>query len=174
MNITVAGKLLKVPKGAVPLPDKSRLQVFEMLGPNRIKDSKVLDLYAGSGSNGIEALVQGAAKVIFVDITIDASECIASNLHKFNLTSRGIIEAKTVEDFMRNTILKYDIIFIDPPLPQHYHRSFEGIHAKLEPDGIVVYRHIGTSNIPPTNGLKIIDRRKLVTGGEVVFLNRKA
>lgn len=162
---------MQVPKGATPLSNQSRNLLFEIIGYQRLDNAKVLDLYAGSGSNGLEALLRGAAKSTFVDITIDSTECIAINLRRLGLSSKAEIVSQEVSQFLRDNRIRFDIIFIDPPTPKSQHASLSGLNSHLVSDGLVIYRHPTNSARPYLNGLKALDSRTLKTKeGEVMFL----
>ena len=110
---------LKVPikKGVRPIERRLRLQIFNYLA-DFVENAKVLDLFAGSGSFGIEAISRGAFKVVFVDKVAKAVYAIKNNLQKLHINSRA--------EVVKNDALKYlikakklhhtfDIIFLDPP-----------------------------------------------------------
>jgi 16S rRNA (guanine966-N2)-methyltransferase len=86
-----------------------------MIGP--LDDASVLDLYAGSGAMGLEALSRGAARVVFVESDPDAIAVIAQNLEKLRMTGAEIAR----EDAGRRVAVdaragrRYDLVFIDPP-----------------------------------------------------------
>ena len=112
------GKLLKGfdINGTRPTMDRVKEGMFALI-QDRIKDSIVLDLFAGSGSLGIEALSNGASKVCLVD-----NNNIAINTIKENTKNmEGIIIVKSdFENFLTGTDLKFDLIFLDPPYKSEY------------------------------------------------------
>ncbi|MDI6840352.1 MAG: 16S rRNA (guanine(966)-N(2))-methyltransferase RsmD [bacterium] len=114
MRITggeVGGRRIKVPRGIRPTQDKVRTAIFNILG-DRIKDVKFVDLFAGSGSVGIEAISRGASEVIFVE----KSRKVVSVLNE-NLKSLGYMEKSKVinGDALKVKLKTPDIIFADPP-----------------------------------------------------------
>ncbi len=119
MNI-IAGKFkgqkFKVPKAHIrPTMDKVREAVFSMIR-DRIANSVVLDLYAGSGSFGLEAISQGAKICHFVDNSFKATRCIKRNLNKFCITNNvKVFESSVLSFINRCDSNYYDIVFVDPP-----------------------------------------------------------
>lgn len=108
-------RLLVTPDTSLTKPtmDKVRQAVFSSLG-DAIKNANVLDLFAGSGSYGFEALSRGASKATFVDKSHLAISCIkknAENLRKDNVD----IFNQDVLSFLSNTKEQFDIVFVDPP-----------------------------------------------------------
>ncbi len=109
---TWRGQLLRVPKGVRATTDRTREAIFSILG--NAQDLEVLDLYAGSGSLGIEALSRGAAAACFVDLSRQALRIIESNLA--GKASRGVTLVRQDSlGFLRATESTYDWIFCDPP-----------------------------------------------------------
>jgi 16S rRNA (guanine(966)-N(2))-methyltransferase RsmD len=100
-----------------PTSDRLRETLFNILAP-RIEGSRVLDLYAGTGAVGIEALSRGAARVTFVENAKPAISVIRANLASLKVTTNFSIEprsaAAAIERFSKSAA-KFDIIFLDPP-----------------------------------------------------------
>ena len=82
---------------------------------NYIKDSVVLDLYAGSGNLGIEAISNGASICYFIDYNKKCIDIIQRNLRNFKVEDKGVVLYQDSLKFLKNTKEKFDIIFIDPP-----------------------------------------------------------
>jgi 16S rRNA (guanine(966)-N(2))-methyltransferase RsmD len=117
---TFRSRTLEAPPGLATRPTSDRLRetLFNVLAP-RIAGSFFLDLYAGSGAVGIEALSRGAAHVTFVERAPAALSALRDNLAKLGLTAGFRIHAGGVAAFMRK--LKpipghcFDLVFLDPP-----------------------------------------------------------
>ena len=77
--------------------------------------AKVLDLFAGSGQMGIEALSRGAERAVFVDSGKKPCDCIRQNLKELSLSDRAEVKMQNVESFLSLCSEKFDIIFLDPP-----------------------------------------------------------
>jgi 16S rRNA (guanine966-N2)-methyltransferase len=110
-----AGRLaIKVPSAvARPTTDFVRQAVFSILG-EKVENARVLDLFAGSGALGLEALSRGAASCVFVDEHRQAATVITENLTKSKLAGGHVVRAE-VTAFLRRDAARYDLIFADPP-----------------------------------------------------------
>ena len=111
------GIVLKAPKGDSTRPTAERVKeaVFSMLQFD-IEGRSVLDLFAGSGQMGLEALSRGALKTTFVDKSRDAVTLIKENLQKTKLSESGEVFQSDYLDFIRRSAGKqYDIVIVDPP-----------------------------------------------------------
>ena len=99
-----------------------------ILQPN-LMGALVLDLYAGSGSLGFEALSRGAGHVTFVEKSVAASEIIRQNIEKLNVKSRTSIIQRDVKSYLKGSFSAnpYDIIFMDPP----YGKNLCGLTIEL-------------------------------------------
>lgn len=110
------GRRLVAPRGTAtrPATDRLRESLFAMLG-QRCQDAAVLDLYAGSGSLGIEALSRGAARATFVERERAAVDAIARNLEASGLGDRAVVVRADVAAYLRATAETFDLAFVDPP-----------------------------------------------------------
>jgi 16S rRNA (guanine966-N2)-methyltransferase len=111
------GHTIVAPKGldTRPTSDRAREAAFNLIGP--VDDARVLDLYAGSGAMGLEALSRGAAQAVFVDADRDACRAIERNLDKLRLTGAVVVcsdaaRALAAEVGAGRT---YDLVLVDPP-----------------------------------------------------------
>lgn len=114
---TARGRKIQAPPGSAtrPIGDRVKESVFNMLtvlAP--IEGTRVLDLYAGSGSFGIECLSRGAETVIFVEQSRTAAEVLAANLERLGFADRARIEVAPVESLL-GELPPADLAFCDPP-----------------------------------------------------------
>ncbi len=145
------GRKLIPPRGLSirPTPDKVKGAIFNIIG-ERIVECSFLDLFAGTGAIGIEALSRGAKEVVFVDNSIKAINTIKENLSRCKMQDARckIVKEKTVE-FIKSvgqgfSPAKFDFIFLDPPYKSHL-----GEQALMEisqcnilkKDGEVIWEH---------------------------------
>jgi 16S rRNA (guanine966-N2)-methyltransferase len=113
---SAGGLALSVPdRVARPTMDKVRGAIFSSLG-DAVPNARVLDLFAGSGSLGIEALSRGAETAVFVDDDRHATECILRNLRKCRLQAASV-QSMDVFRFIKTYAHPgaYDLVFADPP-----------------------------------------------------------
>jgi 16S rRNA (guanine966-N2)-methyltransferase len=111
------GHTLKMPGGGKTRPamDMVKGSLFSILGA-RVPDCRFLDLFAGSGSLGIEALSRGAAWAVFVDTSIDCVKTIQDNLKHTKLTERAKVYRMDCRKFLTHCHEEpFDLVCIDPP-----------------------------------------------------------
>ncbi len=152
---TAKGHKLQVPRGIAvrPTPDRAKEGLFNVLG-DRVVDSKFLDLYAGSGAVGIEALSRGAAAVEFVEVRAHVARMIERNLMKTGLAERGRVVVAAAEEAIRRLAdesRRFDIIFADPPYKSQ--KALEilqvlGRKEVLTEDGLLVWEYASCSGFP--------------------------
>lgn len=131
------GRRLFAPPGARPTADRVKEALFSILG-ERVPGARVLDLFAGSGALGIEALSRGAAEATFVDDEPHAIDAIRRN-HEGAETVR-----RSAAGFLKTARAdgrQYDLVFLDPPyrLAERYGRELsEPLAAVLAPGGLAI------------------------------------
>jgi 16S rRNA (guanine966-N2)-methyltransferase len=116
----VGGLRLVAPKGldTRPTTDRVKESLFAALGPDRIDDVSVLDLYAGSGALGIEALSRGARQALLVDRDPEARKAIHENLEHTRLADRARVQRAEVVSTLKSPRppeAPFDLVFLDPP-----------------------------------------------------------
>lgn len=120
----IAGRLrrrmLEAPAGLATRPTSDRLRetLFNVLAP-RMEGAVFLDLYAGSGAVGIEAVSRGAERVVLVERAAPALKILRGNLEELGLRSEVQVEAVSVGAFLRRGrtqgAMPFDVVFLDPP-----------------------------------------------------------
>ncbi len=110
------GRRLVAPEGldTRPTSDKVKEALFSIIQFDLV-GAKFLDLFAGSGQMGIEALSRGAEKAVFVDESRKAANCIKENVVAAEYMRRSEIYTKSAEDYLLTCREKFDIVFLDPP-----------------------------------------------------------
>jgi 16S rRNA (guanine966-N2)-methyltransferase len=108
------GHRIEAPRGVATRPtgDRTREAAFNLIGP--IEEASVIDLFAGSGAMGLEALSRGAATAVFVESDRDACRTIERNLDKLRLTGATVL-CRDVLQVVANERRKYDLVLLDPP-----------------------------------------------------------
>jgi len=175
---SAGGVRLAVPKSGVrPTMDRVKAAIFSSLG-DAITDARVLDLFAGSGALGIEALSRGAGSVLFVEEDRQLTDAIEKNLAKTKLDGR--VHRQEVFEFLRRSAgtERFQIIFADPP----YEKTSSGerfiekllkseaLAQLLEPNGVFVLEKRPTEQTPVTTLWDIVRARKYGST-EVLFLS---
>lgn len=168
------GHHLKTPKvrDLRPTQDAVRKAIFDILG-DTVEGRKSIDLYAGSGALGIEALSRGAKHCLFVESHRGACGAIAENLKHTKLADRGKIVCRSVNQFLDELPDKdIELVLLDPPYTLgNLKPIFQKLVPHLKRGALVVYEHAKTTEAPPVEGLKIIDRR-IYGGTKVTFMIR--
>ncbi len=170
---TSRGFNLRVPQitDIRPAQEMVRLAVFSILA-EEIQGASVLDLYAGSGSYGLESLSRGAAHATFVDsnpLSIEAIEVNSKNAKFWGKTTTVKFDAIR---YLAESHETFDIIFVCPPYSYGIPSALlYNIADSLSPGGVVVFDHAKTSVLDTKNleGLEIVDQRSYGATG-VSFL----
>ncbi len=148
--------------------DFVREAVFSMLA-DRARGAKVLDLFAGSGSLGLEALSRGAAEAVFVDRGREPLRIIRENLDTLGMSDRGVVIRAEILDYLRKARFPdrpFNLIFIDPPfrIDVKYRQEMLKSLAEggfLAPSAVVVMEAPLRSSPPgPPEGVHFRERRK--------------
>lgn len=170
---TAKGIQLKVPQEARPIGDRAKSTIFSVIGPDII-GKRILDLYAGSGSLGLEALSRGAAHCTFVESSIHAVRIIRENTERSGLNERALIIHRKVFQFLNDQTETYDIVFADPPY--NFYKDSSGraetiidlISQAIPEGGAIVLKHPSMITFSQIPGLKLADQR--VFGSNTVSL----
>lgn len=144
------GCRLTTPEGldTRPTGEKVKEGVFSSI-QFEIEGARVLDLFAGSGQMGIEALSRGAAHAVFVDNSIKAVKCVNDNLRSTKLTRLGEVISRDSYDYIRLTAQKFDIIILDPPYRYgHIHKLLPLAAAKLRDGGTIICEYEKEAEVP--------------------------
>ena len=128
-------RLAPVPPGVRPVSDRVREGVFSSLAAD-VPDARVLDLYAGTGALGIEALSRGASHATLVEQAPGAVATIRENLTRTRLGDRAIVVRSEVGRFLeREREQKFDVVFLDPPYALG--GPIEGVLGRLGAGGLL-------------------------------------
>jgi 16S rRNA (guanine966-N2)-methyltransferase len=126
------GRLLRFPAvpGIRPTPDRVRETLFNWL-QQKVAGSRCLDLFAGSGALGLEALSRSAAEVVFVDVEPEVTRYLAGQLKDFGCSRGHVVRAEAAR-FLEGPVQAFDLVFLDPPFDA---AVLPGICAQLEHGG---------------------------------------
>ncbi|MFZ5798432.1 MAG: 16S rRNA (guanine(966)-N(2))-methyltransferase RsmD [Desulfobulbus sp.] len=177
MRITggsVRGRTLRGPKGTNdtirPTSDRVREALFSILG-DRVRDARVLDLFAGTGSLGLEALSRGAASAVFIDRSPTALDLIRANLLHCGITRAELYRIDLTRPAGYSNLARrlapgrqFDLVFLDPP----YEKNLADLALKMventglvAPGGLVVAEERGKVILPdPVGSLRLLQHRR--------------
>jgi len=145
-----------------PALDKVKQAIFNILG--NIEGCRVLDLFAGTGSIGIEALSRGAVHAVFVDGDPEAIRLIRKNLQQTGFDDPArVLRLQIPSELKRIRHSTFDLIFIDPPYDRNLVNPTIRAVARekiLAPRGTVVVEHSPREPIADDAGLTLVDQRK--------------
>ncbi len=152
------GRRIEAPKGTLtrPTSDFVRETAFNLIGP--VDGATVLDLYAGSGALGLEALSRGAGRAVFVDSSREACRTIGANLDKLAL--RATVLCNEVARFLASERGRYELILADPPYATDGYAELAAPLARLlAPTGLLVLQTPAAAE-PSLEGLTTRTSRK--------------
>ena len=148
------GARIYAPKGDAtrPTSDRVREAAFNLIGP--VDGASVLDLFAGSGAMGLEALSRGASTATFVDSDRDACRTIDRNVEKLRVTGATVLQRDAFQALAADR-RSYDLVLCDPPYGFDQDSRIAPYLARaLAPDGLVVYETTSRRE-PALDGLRI-------------------
>ncbi len=158
---TARGIPLVAPRGRStrPITDRVKETLFAILG-DRVIEARMVDLYAGSGAIGIEALSRGAARVEFVERDRDALSAIRRNLERTRLEG-GRVHAVEVERFLAADGGPWDLAMLDPPYEvRDIVAPLRALAPRLEQGASVVIKHFWRTALPDVDGLAPVRERR--------------
>lgn len=160
------GKKLNTPNidGYRAIQDKAKLAIFSIIS-DKVLDAKCLDLFAGSGNLGIEALSRGAKYCDFVDEHYEAEKTIRLNLANAHFEDCAEVYRQDCIKFVANGIEKYDLVFVDPFFKDtHFRYLFENLQHLMNVNGLIIFSHGKNTDVSDSlvnsDKLKIIDTRR--------------
>ncbi len=149
------GRRLHTPGGEAirPTADRVREALFSILGP-RVANAMVLDLYAGTGALGLEALSRGAARAVFVDQSPGAIRLVRSNIGLCGAEGRSRTIRAHVPKALRQLAAEgvvFSLIFLDPPYGRgHVEATLPDLHRIAHATTLVIAEHHSRDLVPST------------------------
>jgi 16S rRNA (guanine966-N2)-methyltransferase len=166
------GHTIFAPRGREtrPTSDRVRENVFNIVAP-WVEDARVLDVYAGSGAMGLEALSRGAASVVFIEAEADAVRAIERNLDRLRLTGARVVRANATTGLAQEAAAgrKYDLVLVDPPYAMtDYDTLARYLPRVLAEDGLLILESSARTE-PMLAGLAVRTTRKYGSTRVTVF-----
>lgn len=158
------GRRLAVPTGTVtrPTTDKVREALFNVLAHRidaEIAGARVLDLFAGAGTLGLEALSRGAAEAVFVESEARVARVLGANLQ---CVPGGRLVRRTVAGFLAEApSAAFDLVFLDPPYARgHVAPTLAALGPWLAPEAVICVDHDPSEAVIPPEGLTCAFERR--------------
>ncbi len=156
-----------------PTSDRARAGLFDWLGPHCVDGARVLDLFAGTGALGIEALSRGASEAVFVERARPALRALRRNLDELGLDERArVVEADLERGLapLGPKLGRFDLVLADPPWQSKAREALyrDGALARaLEPEGVLVIERSARDEAPAAApGLRLCGSKRY---GETAF-----
>ena len=170
-----ARRKLIAPQGQETRPTLARVKesVFSII-QDRIQDSCVLDIFAGSGAYAAECVSRGAKEIVLIDQSVEAAKVIKKNLRDmdYNLISFDVEHALTR---LKNTNKSFDIIFMDPPYDSDLGFVALRLIAKfglIKPNGIIIFETRAKNGLPKIPKSYIIQKDRLYGTARILILEQ--
>ena len=149
--------------GVRPTSARVRSALFSALGPERLEGARVLDLYAGAGTMGIEALSRGAAFARFVERDRRQCAAIRKTLRAAELQDQAAVSCATVMKYLQATDETFDLAIADPPYAATETDEALGAIASggiVRTGGRIVLEHAARAAAPEPEGLELLANRR--------------
>ena len=154
------GRKLKTLEGldVRPTTDKVKEAIFSAIQFD-LPGADVLDLFAGSGQMGIEALSRGAETAVFVDRSARSLQMTKENLESVQLAAQAQLHQAEAQSFLQTTAMQFDIAILDPPYRKGFHEKLLPLLAeRMADEGIVICEHETGLEMPETVG--VLEQKK--------------
>jgi 16S rRNA (guanine966-N2)-methyltransferase len=160
-----------------PMGDRVKQTLFAIVEP-RLPGASVLDLFAGSGGGGVEALSRGAARVVFVERDLAAVRAIGDNLARARVAERGVVQKADAVGYLVDKAAAdgpFDLVLVDPPYAETGLMEAALAHLGagiLTPEAVVVAKHFWRTPPPDSIGLLASFRSKRFGETALTFYRR--
>ncbi len=135
-----------------PTTDRVKEAMFSII-QFELEGRQVLDLFAGSGQLGIEALSRGAGYATFVDSSKEAIDCVKTNLQKTGLKTNSCVVQTDAFSFLRTSAGKFDIAFLDPPYSKGFlQKALPLLAERMNDGGVIICEHPYGEEMPESAG----------------------
>ena len=179
MNLRViagkhGGRKLRFPGGhkTHPMGERVRSAMFNSLG-SAVDQAEVLDVFAGTGAIGLEAISRGAKHVTFIERDKLAQTALLDNISSLNEDANTKLIKTTVLNWLENNAdKKFDLIFVDPPYNEPQFSTVGKLLGLLKPNGYMVLSHPGKGEVPTETGVVVVDNRSY-GGANLTYYRRE-
>jgi len=170
MNIRIisgkfGGRKIQAPEGKAthPMSERVRGSLFNIINHD-VQDAEVLDIFAGTGSLGLEALSRGAASATFVERDRMASKILAENIKTLGVESdTTTVHIGAATWLAKNADKRFDVIFVDPPYDDMQFSVVTRLGELLTDDGLMILSYPEKTKLPTMEGLVMTGDRNYGT-----------
>lgn len=142
-----------------PMSERIRNALFNSIG-DEVEGARVLDVFAGTGSVGLEALSRGAESAVFVEKDRVAQKFLQENISSLGADAEAQVIRTSLYNWLKTTQKEeFDIIFADPPYHDPQFSTVEQLFGLLKPNGLMVLSHPGRGEVPTKTGVVVVDNR---------------
>ena len=142
-----------------PMGERIRNALFNKIA-SELPDAEVLDVFAGTGAVGIEALSRGAKSAVFIERDRIAQKVITNNIESLNIEDRAKLVRTSVANWLDTAEPQlFDVIFVDPPYHDTQFSTVTKLFGLLKPGALMVLSHPGRSESPTKAGVVVVDNR---------------
>ncbi len=159
------GRTIAAPDGDLthPMGDRVRGSLFNIIN-SRLDNAEVLDVFAGTGSLGLESISRGAKSAIFIERDRVASRILTENIATLGVgQSVQSIQIGAATWIDKNQDKKFDVIFVDPPYNDMQFNVVKKLGGLLKSDGLLVLSYPEKTTVPDFDGLLLTDSRNYGT-----------
>lgn len=172
---TYGGRIIAAPPGkrTHPMSERVRNALFNSIG-SEVVGASVLDVFAGTGAIGLEALSRGAREAVFVERDRVAQKVLQENIDLLRAPNARLIRS-SVAAWLDTTLdlQRYDIVFADPPYHDEQLSTVLRLFALLKPNGLMVLSHTDRGEVPTQDDIVVVDNRSYGTAN-LTFYRRDA
>ncbi len=174
------GRALQAPASRAirPTADRLRESLFNILahwdGSDRVADARVLDLFAGTGALGLEALSRGARFALFVDDDVEARALLRANVEALGVAGTSRIFRRDVTKLGAVTLEPFDLTFLDPPYGRRLGDAALAALVSggwLAPGALVILEEVADAEVTLPAGLAVAERRE-AGDSQLIFLQQ--
>ena len=140
------------------MSERMRGALFNIIGD--LEDARVLDVFAGTGALGLEALSRGATQALFVERDRVAQKVLQANIELLGVNDRAHLVKSSVSAWVDTaTDQPFDFIFADPPYHDLQLSTVKKLIKYLKPNSLMILSHPGRELAPTVNGVVVVDNR---------------
>ena len=166
------GRLIDAPDGRIthPMGDRVRMALFNIIG-QEIENARVLDVFAGTGALGLEAISRGAREAVFVERDRVAQRILMQNISSLGVAGITEVAKAPLASWLNSArdIGKFDIIFADPPYHDEQFSTVLKLFGLLKPGALMVLSHSGRREVPQQTKVVVVDNRSYASAHLTFF-----